>query len=128
MGVNTPFKALPNFFENLTPWFQETLKTQKKILGGFSHIWTMSDLTLINYLETTKGMYFSVLGKPSKTTMLNHLLHNENYTLSNLPEDPYREYFKRAYLKLMLDDLKLNHSQIQVVEGFFEENFENRVG
>ena len=122
------FKALPNFFENLTPWFQETLKTQKKILGGFSHIWTMSDLTLINYLETTKGMYFSVLGKPSKTTMLNHLLHNENYTLSNLPEDPYRTYYKLAYLKLVLDELALNHSQIDVVEGFFEENFENRVG
>jgi len=128
MGVNTPFKALPNFFENLTPWFQETLKTQKKIWGGFSHIWTMSDLTLINYLETTKGMYFSVLGKPSKTTMLNHLLHNENYTLSNLPEDPYRTYYKLAYLKLVLDELALNHSQIDVVEGFFEENFENRVG
>ena len=88
----------------------------------------MSDLTLINYLETTKGMYFSVLGKQSKTTMLNHLLHNENYSLSNLPEDPYRTYYKLVYLKLILDELKLNQSQIEVVEGFFEENFENRVG
>lgn len=123
------FNALPNFFENLTPWFQETLKTQKKILGGFSHIWDpMSDLTLIKYLETTQRMHFSVLGEPSKTTMLNHLLHNENYSLSNLPEDPYRTYYKLVYLKLILDELKLNQSQIELVEGFFEENFKNREG
>ncbi len=55
--------------------------------------------------------------------MLNHLLHNENYSLSNLPEDPYRTNYKLAYLKLILDELNLNQSQIELVEGFFEQNF-----
>ena len=122
------FNALPNFFENLTHGSGKPKIPRKKFWEDFRIFETMSDLTLIKYLETTQKMYFSVLGKPSKTTMLNHLLHNENYSLSNLPEDPYRTYYKLAYLKLILDELTLNQSQIEVVESFFEENFENRVG